>query len=50
MHILRAEMPGPTAGKLVSRMSDTAKILYGIYLAMTVVMIALLLLGRHGSV
>lgn len=27
MHILRAEMPGPTAGKLVSRMSDTAKIL-----------------------
>ena len=45
MHILRAEMPGPTAGKLVSRMSDTAKILYSIYLAMTVVMIVLLLLG-----
>ena len=45
MHILRAEMPGPTAGKLVSRMSDTAKILYGIYFAMTAVMILLLLLG-----
>ncbi len=45
MHILRAEMPGPTAGKLVSRMSDTAKILYGIYLVMTVVLILLLLLG-----
>ena len=45
MHILRAEMPGPTAGKLVSRMSDTAKILYGIYLVMTIVMIGLLLLG-----
>ena len=45
MHILRAEMPGPTAGKLVSRMSDTAKILYGIYFAMTAVMIVLLLLG-----
>ena len=44
-HILRAEMPGPTAGKLVSRMSDTAKILYGIYFAMTAVMILLLLLG-----
>ena len=28
MHMLRAEMPGPTASKLVSRMSDTAKILY----------------------
>ena len=45
MHILRAEMPGPTAGKLVSRMSDTAKILYGIYFVMTVVMILLLVLG-----
>lgn len=45
MHILRAEMPGPTAGKLVSRMSDTAKILYGIYLVMTVIEIVLLLAG-----
>ena len=45
MHILRAEMPGPTAGKLVSRMSDTAKILYSIYFVMTAVMIVLLLLG-----
>ena len=35
MHILRAEMPGPAVGKLVSRMSDTAKILYGIYCALT---------------
>ena len=45
MHILRAEMPGPTAGKLVSRMSDTAKILYGLYFVMTAVMILLLVLG-----
>ena len=45
MHILRAEMPGPTAGKLVSRMSDTAKILYGIYFVMTAAMILLLVLG-----
>ena len=45
MHILRAEMPGPMAGKLVSRMSDTAKILYGIYFVMTAVMILLLVLG-----
>ena len=45
MHILRAEMPGPTAGKLVSRMSNTAKILYGMYFVMTLVMIGLLLLG-----
>ena len=45
MHVLRAEMPGPTASKLVSRMSDTAKILYVIYLVMTVVEILFLLLG-----
>lgn len=45
MHLLRAEMPGPSVGKLVSRMSDTAKILYSIYLAMTLVEIVLLLLG-----
>jgi len=45
MHLMRAEVPGPTVGKLVSRMSDTAKILYGIYLAMTVVEIVLLLAG-----
>ena len=45
MHLMRAEVPGPSVGKLVSRMGDTAKILYGIYLAMTVIEIVLLLLG-----
>ena len=45
MHLMRAEVPGPTVGKLVSRMGDTAKILYGIYLAMTVMEILLLLVG-----
>ncbi|HAD19089.1 MAG TPA: potassium transporter KefA [Lachnospiraceae bacterium] len=45
MHLLRAETPGPTAGKLVPRMRDTAKILYGIYLVMTVVEVVLLCCG-----
>lgn len=45
MHLLRAEVPGPTVGKLVSRMGDTAKILYGIYFVMTVIEIVLLLFG-----
>ena len=45
MHLMRAEVPGPTVGNLVSRMSDTAKILYSIYLVMTVVEIVLLLAG-----
>lgn len=44
MHLMRAEVPGPISGKLVSRMSDSAKILYGIYLAMTVLLIALLVI------
>ena len=46
MHLMRAEVPGPTSGKLVSRMSDSAKILYGIYLAMTVILTVLLMLGE----
>ena len=45
MHLLRAEVPGPSVGKLVSRMSDSAKILYGIYFVITVVEILLLLAG-----
>ena len=45
MHLMRAEVPGPSVGKLVSRMGDTAKILYGIYLVMTIVEIILLLVG-----
>ena len=44
MHLLRAEVPGPTKGKLVPKMKHTALILYAIYLALTVIeMIALLL-------
>ncbi len=36
MHILRAEAPGPSASKLVSKITYTARILYGIYLSLTV--------------
>ncbi len=45
MHIMRAEVPGPMVGKLVPRLRDTAKILYIIYLAMTVLLVVLLLAG-----
>ena len=45
MHIMRAEQPGPSVGKLVSRMSDTAQILYGIYFVLTLVLILLFLFG-----
>ncbi len=45
IHILRAEMPGPTVDKLVPRARDTAKILYLIYIALTFVEIILLMFG-----
>ena len=45
IHILRAEMPGPIIGKLVPRLRDTAKILYIIYILMTVLHIILLACG-----
>ena len=39
MHIMRAEVPGPTVGKLVSKTMATARILYKIYTVMTVVQV-----------
>lgn len=45
IHLMRAESPGPSVDKLVPRSRKTARILYGIYLAMTVVEIVLLLIG-----
>ncbi len=37
MHLMRAESPGPVVGKIVPKVKDTAKILYLIYLAITVI-------------
>lgn len=37
MHIMRAESPGPEVSKLVPRMNTTARILYAIYIALTVI-------------
>ena len=45
MHIMRAEVPGPTVGKLVPRAKETARILYMIYGAFTVAETVLLMLG-----
>lgn len=48
LNIMRAEVPGPEAGKVVSKVGPTAKILYGIYLSMTLVTTCLLLLAGMG--
>ncbi len=45
IHILRAESTGPQVGKLVSKMKASSRILYLIYLGMTVLSILLLWLG-----
>ena len=46
IHVMRAEVPGPIVGKLVPRLRDTAKILYLIYLGMTVVQVICLLIAK----
>jgi trk system potassium uptake protein TrkH len=45
MHLMRAEVPGPETDKLVPKARDTAKILYGMYLILTVTQVIFLLLG-----
>ncbi len=45
MHLLRAESPGPSVGKLVPKMRTTAGILYVIYIVLTVLDIIFLVLG-----
>ena len=45
LHILRAESPGPQVGRLVSKMAASSRILYIIYMVLTLVEFLLLLLG-----
>lgn len=45
VNLMKAEMPGPYFGKLVSRIRKTAIILYAIYFVMTLLTILLLILG-----
>ena len=46
MHLLRAESPGPQVGKIVSKMKATARILYLIYLGMTILEVGILMLDK----
>lgn len=45
VHIMKAEVPGPVFGKVVAKLSSSARILYLIYLSMAAVMVVLLLFG-----
>lgn len=44
IYLMKAEVPGPTKGKLVPKMRKTALILYGIYMILTLIQIVALLL------
>lgn len=46
VNLMKAESPGPQVEKLVPKVQSTAKILYGIYMALTFLEILLLLAGR----
>lgn len=46
MNLMKAESTGPSVGKLVPRAKDTAKILYSIYIFMTISEVILLLLCK----
>ena len=46
MNLMKAESPGPSVSKLVPKVQTTAKILYTIYLMLTVLQMILLLIGR----
>ena len=42
MHVFRSESPGPSVGKLATRLRFTARILYGMYIALTLIQAVLL--------
>ena len=45
LHLMRAESPGPTVGKLVPKLRTTAMWLYGIYFGLSVICFLLLAVG-----
>lgn len=46
MYIMRAEVPGPEAGKLVPKVQHSSRILYLIYVALTLIEVIFLLFGK----
>ncbi len=46
INLLRAESPGPSVGKITPKMRQTARLLYIIYIALSVLQFILLLLGK----
>lgn len=45
IHIMKAEVPGPTFGKLLSRINKTARVLYTMYIALTAALVLALIVA-----
>ncbi|MBQ3498698.1 MAG: TrkH family potassium uptake protein [Clostridia bacterium] len=45
IHLMRAESPGPSVGKFTPHLRETALILYGIYILLTILCVILLIIG-----
>ena len=48
MHLMRSESPGPDVGKLVPKLKNTAKLLYQLYFALTLLLFILLIFSGMG--
>lgn len=46
MNLMKAESPGPIVSRLVPKVQMTAKLLYQIYLGMTIIEVVILILGK----
>lgn len=46
MNLMKAESPGPSVGKLVPKVKYTARILYAIYIVITIIELVLLLIAK----
>jgi trk system potassium uptake protein TrkH len=46
IQLMKAEVPGPTVSKIVPRLANTARVLYGIYILLTAVEVVFLVCGE----
>ena len=46
MHLMRAEVPGPSVDKIVPKLADTARVMYGMYITLTFIEVIILLFGE----
>ena len=46
MNLMKAESPGPSVGRLVPTVRSTAKLLYGMYIGLTIIQMILLLIAK----